>query len=545
MDETFPGSDFTIRQMRALMPTGADAAAWFDPASGIVAHSVSRELAADASTDAARIQLTPGAPFLDIDHEWAHFIQAIGLPFVRRWSTVWGELVGSLVYVLRNEIIAGNGYAAVKLAALQPGVAEPVRDALGYLALRNSWGITTLDLMEAHAMRVEAGVHIKDEDFGSLWSYLGDHAPNDRYRRSYDIVRLFCGDRAAHAQFHAIASLSLSFTDPPRAFQAIVQEIARTFPVTTQTVEAAAVMVSADVSELVGWPFTFESEYRHAFLQTQYARAKDWVEESGLSADDLLEDVTSLVKCPVRPAVVYGTREDETFETIPGDDLLTIIDSLSDDELRASMTYQFTIAAVSQYLIKTHLTALLHEGDSAALTGNSWLATMPTNIPVLAVDIPTIVAARAAGEDVEPLLDQQARNIVKFLCWNPATGASEPMPRNRVILSFDGDFEGEVWEDGLAQRLCRRLAEHCPLAPLFLAHLPDNASQLLWFGCVAPNAAEGTRIFLAHPEVATEIRRLFDEVERVREATGTDLSLALESFLLPVPPEVLGEMFGR
>jgi hypothetical protein len=111
----------------------------------------------------------------------------------------------------------------------------------------------------------------------------------------------------------------------------------------------------------------------------------------------------------------------------------------------------------------SHLTALFHE-ESGASTANSWLAAMPTHIPALAVDLPAVVAARVAGEDVEPLLDQQARNIVSILCWNPVSGVSEPIPRNRIILSFDGEFEGEVWEVELAHGLCRRLAELCPLA---------------------------------------------------------------------------------
>jgi hypothetical protein len=522
-----PDAGSSWMEFRAVLPEPSQVAAWFDPATGLIGHSLSRENLESHHTSEARMALLPGGASTDLNHEWAHFHQATVAPFVWLWSATWSRLVHELAAGIATDLIEGPAYTAMVSLAERSDVKARAVELLGSLTGTGEWRVSAHDIMESDAMRVEAALHVKDEDPERLWAFIHDHAPSSAYRRPYDIVRLFCGDHVAFEYFHSIALTALSCARPALAFERIVRRLALSPDVSVPLILAVAEEDVADGSKLLARPFGGSSG--HQFLDPYVDAMSKWIAETGVSVEDLLVDPRLCQEMGTIPTILYGIRDDGKVELQPGY-ARGILDTLETPQGEAALRYKFAIAAISQHLIATHLSPLV---DGAAVAGDAdWLANMPAKVPAVYVDLKKLREVEVA--DRTKHINILATNISTTMRVDPITEELDQLPRNRIELHFSAVDGDSPWEDELARSVVARLCELLPCAPLFLADDIDGEVFMLWIGSVAPSAVEGAVVNVAHGDFVKAVDALIAQSVDAQESHDVDFRLAWESFWLPV-----------
>lgn len=533
-NSSVPHEGLSWRQLRSLLPRPSDASAWFDPATGLVGLSATREDVEADLQPAAKAALLPGSSAIDLDHEWAHFTQAIGFAYVYRWSTAWSAMVHQMLAAVGSEIMSGQAHRVIQAAAAQPDTLARATKLLQELTATNSWGISTFDLMEADAARVAAAIRIKDEDFRSLWKFMADHIADRKYRRCYDIVRLFCGDHRAQQHFHAIAALSLSSSNPPLTFQRIVTRVSLMEDVTTSTIVECALDVSDSSSHLLTLPFGIRERFGHAFLDGHLDDVAAWITKGQATLLELLARPSLTSSLPALPTVAYGTRDDDKFEVTFGSNYRDIIPGTAEAE--AAFAHELTVTAASEHLLQVCMVDLDQAPHDAR--GDKWLTRMPPQVPTYVVPHSAWVDSVRRGVDPSEQIAACADEFIGWMCADPNGGEPLAIPGNRIGIILGDDIDGEVWEDELSQRLMRQIADRNPTAALFLPRGQRGESLILWFGCLAPAAMRGLDLDLMHDDVRQEFDKLTTAIDSLRTSRGIDLTLALEAFLLPITQQI-------
>lgn len=532
---------------RALLPPAVEVPAWYDLASGFIGTAFTvDEFRMDAANAPLAMEGEDDA-IIAIAHEQAHFIQAICTPFLLSWSDNWLNLASAPLREMGPDL--GSYGLRAGLAKWQnPKVVSEANRHLDKLFQPGLLGVDVFMLMESHATFLEVRAHTTATEPHQLLDYLNNNAPGAAYRRAYDIVRLWCGDKIAHRAFHAIFLAAMSTSDPASAFDRLVFRCAETHGEDLER-------FLDDCGE--AWFLALEMCHTTRRLgphrDTFAALAKSWVED--LSPRRLVRDPRTFGRFPHSPVVVFGADDAHRFGVHPGS-LAHLNLDLEDPEVFAAFTWDFSVAAISQNMIRGRTLAI----ESSLLDdGYTWLENLDGSGYALEVSVDNWGAKTSGPRSLvnDAISNDAGRLIEAISVLASSTSANEEATPShetplgyipiqlgrRLLLTFDTVDEREVWEIPEVRQFIRLLSAKVPWLPALL-HYPRHVDILfIWFASLAPESMRGetglTSLNSADANFSSALENFIDTVFR-QVRTGVDPSPLVTATLAQLMVSHLG-----
>lgn len=514
---------------RFALPDPLEVPNWFDYATLIIGTSHTFDESTITTDLDRRLDGNgPIPPVIGLVHEHAHFVQTIATPYLFKWSTRWRERCVDLFSDLIPVLDGGLGVALD--SELAENAVELARPLVRPFMMPGKGNLSVAHLIEAHAVFVEARSHTDIEDPESFHYYLDKLSPGPRYRRAYDITRLWCGDDVAYHIFHGLILASLCFSDPTDAFETILRRAARTkvdelfaFQRSLAACWAHGLNdISADIqrNELPDF-WRYSTRFLH------------WVNQVG--PEEFVREPRVISRLDLAPTIVFAADSENRFAVRRGTLDEKFGDFEQDDPGSAAITWEYTLAAMSQWLLRR-----LSETDEFVYAleqpRHDWLDNVGYQDFELHIPLdnwggnttsPTELVTEAIMRDVD--------RVCTVVTQNAQGNAPFPFSLvRRLRLSFVTDRREEVWQIPEVQTFISLLNSRLPWFPLLLRYDTPEDCLIIWFGSLAPAAVDGASINTSHPDAIAAIRDFFDAAQRIEESAGVDLGSLVPPIFGPI-----------
>lgn len=510
---------FRLIGHRLLLPSEP---AWFDSATLIIGIQSERSLAHSGSGDWQH-------PKAAMNHELVHFYQTISTPYLLEWAMNWRshaiailpgtaeELSGSLPAYLRS--LNGNALADAIIAGARPLASARVSPG--------TYGLSINDLLESHALFLEAKIYgsggHSPHDFVN---FLDRECPSARYRRAYDLFRLWCGDQIAYATFHAAVIGSLCTPHPLERFSELLVECSR---LNAADVDGFLRAMALKWNGALAWIQL--SDPGHQEIRAYVDRFLTWSSDLGIM--DLIVSPECLLSFPYYPSIVYAGDESGKFALLPGLAFAEEGAGLDEGTQESVMVYEYTIAAISHWLFGE----CVRSGGPTPLMASKydWLEKLSSSD----LELPILVDNWGVGSGgdsalVKDAILKDAERLVKVVSdLNGGEADSlclSALRRLRLLFVTDSDLE--VWQIPEVQVFVQVVSGRIAWLPMLLRYSKPETMFLVWFGSLAPDSVSGLSIDMSHPDVISELQRFLTSLEHV--SAGFDVTPCLKATLYPL-----------
>lgn len=533
------GPDFPKRRWKdilwAVQPPSPDVAGWMDWATGILflnsqvesAEHLERILNGERTNDVRELLST-------ITHENVHFLQMVTTGYMYRWVCRLYGLLVTAMNPLKQEL---TGYIDNPDPRMLLKLEQQIRDA-DRLALRDHLarvdhpgpnGITVRDLLEAHALLVEKKSHWQNLNAAGYLQMLNDEAPAQEYRAAYDLARFRLNDEAAFAWFPLVASLCLGAEDPPSAFDAVVDEMARwdlpgqiSEESRRQTVGKVIAAVPDMIASVEGDKTPLHPLYTPAVLAIQ-KRCDQGFKMPEFYADPV-NKMELILTDIVRPMVFRANAKDQFAIWVPP--------AFDQKMIPAFLIYSVLSSRVlGADLSETHA--------RARVPGYEWMARLEPG--VTSIESGPIELESGYSGQFDPLNPDNVPDELRGkLCalWG------------RCLISFGVDGDEPLWTRPQIRRFIASVYRSNPAFPVYFCMLPAFGMFQLWLGSLAdpaafPNHGTALDLDLGHASVIGLLTESIGAIEDMAEKLNIPARPLIQSLLTPYPRDAAVQICSR
>jgi len=317
-----------------------------------------------------------------------------------------------------------------------------------------------------------------------------------------------------------IVALCLCAQDPPRAFDAVIDQMAR-WPLSrapdeidVKTSQKIAGMVpdfigsSAEVAE--------RTRLEHPFYTVAVRKINDRCSE-GFNILEFfgnpLEEMGKVIDDTIRPMAFRASAKEQFTIFIPK--------NFEQKDFQVLVLYSVLASRVLG-------SELLESGHRADAAGNEWMAKLLPDLLEISIE-PGQLRSLDIG-----LLDQ----------LHPEKAPNEWREQlagrwGRCLLTFDLECAEALWTRQDVRDFVARLAQTNPAFPAYLCMRPPFGMFMVWFGSLVDRAAlKGLQLDLLDPSVIALVATSIDAIQRMTGKLGANARPLIQSLLTPYPPEV-------
>jgi hypothetical protein len=460
-----------------------------------------------------------------ITHENVHFLQIVTTGYMYRWvCRLYGLLVNAMK-PMKQELLGylDNPDPRVLLKLdqqIQDSDQLSLRNHLAQLDHPGANGITVRDLVEGHALLVEKKSHWQNLSATGYFQMLTEEAPAPEYRAAYDLARFRLNDEAAFAWFPLIVSLCLGTEDPPAAFDAVVDEMARwDLPVGSseearlEVIEKIIAVVPAMIQPVAGDTTPVHPLYTPVVLAIQ-SRCDEGFRMPEYYADPV-NKIEPILKDVLRPVAFRANEKDQFAIWVPP--------SFDQKMIPVLLIY----SVFSSRVLGAGLSAAKNTTRDQSF---EWMAQLTPGVTSL--EISGVELQRGNSGTLEPL--------------NP-DGASGELRRKlsglwgRCVISFDLEGDDPLWTRQQIRDIIAAAHRSNPGFPAYFCMLPAFGMFKLWFGSLADPAAfpnGGTAFDLGHASVVSLLTESIDAIQDMADELNVSARPLIQSLLTPYPRDV-------